>query len=246
MYQGRIARKVALMVLFSLALQVADPQTVKGAPPFHANRDKERNEKDNTGGRRRGQTSNKAPTISGTPSTSVLQDTIYRFSPIASDADDDVLTFSVVNLPRWATFDAVGGELTGKPSAADVGTYTDIFIAVSDGQETAQLLPFSMSVEAYGLGSATLSWLPPSENSDGSQLLDLAGYHIYWGQESSNYTDSVEIMNPGITTSIIENLLGGTYYFAATAINTGGIESEFSAEVSKTLSLCSHLSCRPF
>jgi len=54
MYQGRIARKVALMVLFSLALQVADPQTVKGAPPFHANRDKERNEKDNTGGRRRG------------------------------------------------------------------------------------------------------------------------------------------------------------------------------------------------
>lgn len=30
-------------------------------------------------------------------------------------------------------------------------------------------------------GSATLSWTPPTKNTDGSRLTDLAGYKIYYG-----------------------------------------------------------------
>jgi hypothetical protein len=60
----------------------------------------------------------------------------------------------------------------------------------------------------------------------------LAGYQLYWGQASRSYSQSVEIPNPGITTYIVENLLsGGTYYFAAKAINASGVQSDFSAEV---------------
>ncbi len=41
--------------------------------------------------------------------------------------------------------------------------------------------PFSVSVEAISLGSATLNWQPQTQNEDGTALVDLAGYHIYWG-----------------------------------------------------------------
>jgi hypothetical protein len=180
-------------------------------------------------------TSNTAPTITGTPATTVVQDTVYRFVPSASDADGDPLSFSITNRPRWATFNTGTGELKGIPTAADLGTYSNIVISVSDGQLTAQLPAFAITVEAYALGSATLSWLPPTENSDGTPLLDLAAYRVYWGDQPGSYTSSIDITNPGITTYVIENLTSGTYYFAATAVNTKGVESGFSGEAYKAI-----------
>jgi hypothetical protein len=186
-------------------------------------------------GKRLGQTTNSAPTISGTPLTSVQQDTSYRFVPSASDANGDPLTFSIANRPHWASFDGATGALSGRPSAADVATYTNIVISVSDGRATAQLPAFSIAVQAYSFGSATLSWLPPTENADGSPLLDLAGYRVYWGQQSGNYTKSISITNPGITTYVVENLASGTHYFATTAVNASGVESTYSGELLTTI-----------
>lgn len=180
-------------------------------------------------------TSNTAPTITGTPAATVVQDTVYRFVPSASDADGDPLSFGITNRPHWATFNTGTGELKGTPTEADLGTYSNIVISVSDGQLTAQLPTFAITVEAYALGSATLSWLPPTENSDGTPLLDLAAYRVYWGDRPGSYTSSIDITNPGITTYVIENLTSGTYYFAATAVNTKGVESGFSGEAYKAI-----------
>ena len=111
---------------------------------------------------------NASPTISGTPSTSVVQGSAYRFAPVANDPNGDALTFSIArNRPSWAAFNAATGELTGTPSAANVGTYTGIVVSVSDSVASAQLAAFSINVQAMGLGSATLSWTPPTQNSDG-------------------------------------------------------------------------------
>ena len=82
---------------------------------------------------------NRAPTISGQPSTAVVQGTAYRFQPSASDPDGDTLTFSVSNLPSWASFDTARGILSGTPGAGDVGNYGNITITVSDGQLSASL-----------------------------------------------------------------------------------------------------------
>jgi hypothetical protein len=178
---------------------------------------------------------NTAPTISGTPATSVLEGGTYRFAPSARDANGDPLTFSIMGKPGWAYFDSATGALYGWPSAPDVATYTNIKISVSDGQATAQLPTFSIAVQPYSLGSVTLSWLPPTENVDGTALTNLAGYRLYWGQQSKYYSNSVVIMNPGISAYVVENLANGTYYFAATAINADGVESSLSAEVSKVI-----------
>ncbi len=75
---------------------------------------------------------NRAPTISGTPPTTVQATTAYSFTPTASDPDGQTLTFSIANPPSWATFNTATGQLAGTPPGA--GTYSNIIITVSDGR----------------------------------------------------------------------------------------------------------------
>jgi hypothetical protein len=92
------------------------------------------------------------------------------------------------------------------------------------------------SPAAFGSGSVTLTWQPPTDNADGSPLIDLSGYTIYVGTDSNDYTfREIRLDNPGLTAYVVENLAPGTYYFAATAINSAGVESVFSAEIAKTI-----------
>jgi len=178
---------------------------------------------------------NSAPTISGNPAKAVTEGTQYSFTPDAGDPDGDSLSFSIANKPSWAAFDTGTGRLSGTPQAGDVGSYADIVISVSDGQASASLGAFSITVEAIAMGSVTLSWSPPTENTDGTALTDLAGYRIYWGTTSGSYPNSVSIDNPGVTTYVVENLVPGTYEFVATSYNTSGVESDYSAPATKTV-----------
>ncbi len=89
---------------------------------------------------------NRAPSISGTPATSVTVGDLYRFTPSASDPDGDSLAFSVSGLPAWASFDRATGTVEGRPGAADVGVHGSIRIEVSDGQASALLPLFSITV----------------------------------------------------------------------------------------------------
>jgi hypothetical protein len=178
---------------------------------------------------------NQAPTISGTPPTTVMQGQAYSFTPTASDANGDTLTFSVTNKPSWATFAASNGQLSGTPGPGDVRTYSNIQISVSDGTATATLGAFGIQVVATATGSAMLSWTPPTTNTDGSALTDLAGYKIYWGPSAGNYTNSVTLNNPGLSEYVVSQLTAGTWYFAASAINSGSVESVLSNAVSKTI-----------
>jgi hypothetical protein len=178
---------------------------------------------------------NRAPTISGAPPTTVVQGAQYAFAPTAADADGDALMFSIANRPSWASFDTATGRLSGTPSAQDVGATSGIVISVSDGEATTSLPAFTLRVQAVATGSATLSWTPPTQNSDGSPLTNLAGYRVYWGTQQGTYPNSVTLNNPGLTSYVVENLGPGTYFFVATALNTLGAESTFSGTASKTI-----------
>jgi hypothetical protein len=178
---------------------------------------------------------NRAPTLSGTPGTAVMPGTPYTFTPTASDPDGNTLTFSITNLPAWATFDTATGRLSGTPGAQHVGVTSGIVISVSDGTLSTSLAAFALTVQAVATGSATLSWTPPTTNTDGSPLTNLAGYRIYWGTAAGNYPNSVSLTNPGLTSYVVGNLVPGTYFFVATAVNSVGAESVFSAPASKTI-----------
>jgi hypothetical protein len=179
--------------------------------------------------------SNRAPTISGTPAVDAVVDSAYAFAPTASDPDGDTLSFSIVRRPSWATFSATSGRLSGTPLAGDVGTYSDVRITVSDGEITATLAPFTISVTQVALGAVTLNWTPPTQNTDGSTLTDLKGYRIYYGTTPGNYPIRIILDNPGLATVRVENLLPGTYYFVSTAVNDFDIESDYSNMAQKVI-----------
>lgn len=178
---------------------------------------------------------NHAPTISGSPATSLAVGASYSFRPTAADADGDSLSFSISNKPSWATFNTLTGALTGTPTSAD--SYSNITISVSDGQASAALPAFTIAVSASGsTGTATLSWTVPTQNTDGSALTDLAGYTVYYGTSSSNLSSSVSVSSATTTSYTVSGLtVGTTYYFAMASVNTSGISSDLSAVASKTI-----------
>lgn len=180
-------------------------------------------------------TGNSAPIISGAPANAALTGSNYTFTPFASDRDGDRLTFSVQNLPRWASFNPGSGRLSGQVFLGDEGTYDNIQISVSDGSASSELRAFSITVTQTAPGSMSLSWSAPSENSDGTALTDLAGYKLYYGVSQGDYPNQILIDNPSVSSYLIENLLPDTYYVVATSFNTAGAESNFSNVAVRTV-----------
>jgi hypothetical protein len=89
-----------------------------------------------------------APTITGTPATTVVAGHAYAFTPKATVAAGKKASFAIANKPSWASFSATTGALSGTPAAANVGTTSNIIISVSDGTTKAALAAFSVVVSA--------------------------------------------------------------------------------------------------
>ncbi|MEN8263512.1 MAG: fibronectin type III domain-containing protein [Nitrospirota bacterium] len=82
--------------------------------------------------------------------------------------------------------------------------------------------------------SITLSWDESDSNTDGSLSSDLAGYIVYYGTSSNNYTESINVGNN--TSVVISSFrIGETYYIAVTAYNRSGNQSDYSDEIDITL-----------
>lgn len=174
---------------------------------------------------------NNPPVITGTPAASVITGQAYAFQPTATDPNGLKIGFGIANKPSWAAFDGTTGRLTGTPSASNAGTYSNIVITAYDGYMKGTLPAFSIVVKAASVpvastsaGSATLAWVPPTANTDGTVLTNLAGYRIYYGT-TTQLTQSVTLTNPGLTRYVISGLTSATWYFALVAYNSAGLES---------------------
>ena len=84
---------------------------------------------------------------------------------------------------------------------------------------------FAIGAKAAGITTVSLAWNPsPSQ--------DIAGYEIYYGTSSGNYTAAVPAPNTATNVTIRGLATGTTYYFAATSYDSFGNESDYSPEVS--------------
>jgi len=181
---------------------------------------------------------NQAPTISGSPGSTIVAGQKYTFVPVAADADGDPLGFSIANRPAWAEFDTATGRLSGTPTPGNTGAFAGIQISVSDGKSTTALPAFALNVNtaaAPSSGAATLSWAAPTVNVDGSTLTNLAGYRIRYGTKANQLTQEITISNAGMTTYMVTDLAPATYYFAIQAVNSAGAESTLSSVASKKI-----------
>jgi hypothetical protein len=66
-------------------------------------------------------------------------------------------------------------------------------------------------------------------------LTDLAGYHVYYGTDPSNFTKIADVASASQVVFTASNLTAGTWYFAISAYNSAGIESQFSAPIATTI-----------
>ena len=191
-----------------------------------------------SGGGSPGPAANRAPTINGNPPSTVRVNEAYDFRPSAFDADGDALRFQIVGKPAWAAFDANTGRLYGTPPSGTSGTFGGVQIAVSDGQATGTLPAFSIlvvtSIPATG-NSAVLNWTRPTLYEDGKPLADLAGYRVYYGTSTAQYSKTIEITDPATTSTTIPALSSGTWYFAISSVNTAGVESRKGGPVALTI-----------
>jgi hypothetical protein len=81
-------------------------------------------------------------------------------------------------------------------------------------------------------GKLTVTWSPPTRNSDGTPLKDLTGYTLLYGTAPDTYSSAISIDDATATRYVVSGLPPGTYYFAVSAKNSAGRHSVLSAEAS--------------
>jgi tetrahydromethanopterin S-methyltransferase subunit B len=181
-----------------------------------------------------GTSTSTALSISGTPPTSATVASAYTFTPVASGPTGQTLRFTILDMPSWGTFNSSTGQLSGTPKVA--GTYSNIVIGVTNGTSRVTLPAFTIAVASSGAplptGGVTVSWIPPTENTNGTTLTNLAGYHIYYGTSQTNLSHVINITNPGLASYVVSNLSAATWYFSLTSVNSSGVESPRTPVVS--------------
>lgn len=91
----------------------------------------------------------------------------------------------------------------------------------------AAFLYFSLPLPTLHSAQVTLAW-------DASAGPSIAGYIVYYGHESGSYTYAKDVGK--VTSCTVANLQEGTpYYFAVTAYDHSGQESDYSKEVSNDI-----------
>ena len=147
-----------------------------------------------------------------------------------------VLIGSQVEL-SWNSINAdsceAGGSWTGARSLS--GTFTTPALTADT---TFTLTCFAQGDSAVAMVTVDvvdkiIRWQAPTENVDGTALTNLAGFNVYWGDGSRDYTGSINL--PADAREWDISLSSGTYFLAVTAVDGQDSESSYSNEIRKTI-----------
>jgi hypothetical protein len=150
----------------------------------------------------------------------------------ATSVDGRAVDLHAENLPAWASsWTHYDGQtswiiLFGTPTAEDVGVHSPVLIVASDGKITTEKSTEIPVAIAPG-NSWTVSSLAPTQNEDGSPLLDLAGYRYYvWAPNSATPV----ITDAGLSGLPLDvsGMATGLWKFALSAYNSARKESRLS------------------
>ncbi|MFT3839558.1 MAG: fibronectin type III domain-containing protein [Myxococcaceae bacterium] len=112
-------------------------------------------------------------------------------------------------------------------------------LAPADATKLSQFInrevPHLRHGDATGTQQAITNWDPPTTNTDGSQLNDLAGYKVHVGTQPGQYDTVIDVKDPSATGYVVDNLTAGPHYFMVTAYDSAGAESSPSNEASKVI-----------
>ena len=183
-----------------------------------------------------------------TPLMSVTVQVIQPPAPtLTFRADPEQININESTTLKWAVLNAdactASNDWSGlkQASANEISevvgplTQNSTFTLSCNGTGGTVVKTVNMQVLQAALGTAEVSWMPPTTREDGSALTNLAKFKIYYGTDINNMSDFVEINSPGITSHTIENLAPGLYYFTVTAIDANDSESIRPSPATKTI-----------
>jgi hypothetical protein len=112
-----------------------------------------------------------------------------------------------------------GGDEAGENSEETISGETDLDeLAISE-----------LAVTSQTSESVSLRWTRPSG--------DVAGYYVYYGNETGEYWYYEQIEGGHVTHATIDDLWSDTYYFVVAAYDEAGNEGEYSQEVEAILAI---------
>lgn len=162
---------------------------------------------------------------------SAMAQTISVSPKTGSGSVTPTITYTV---PPGGSCVLSGGTLSGTKTAS--GTTTLVAVANTGG--TAVTVSYKNDCvgasTTSSTGDATLTWVPPTQNTDGTALTNLASYKIYWGTASSALTNVVTLAAPA-STKLLTGLPVGPFFVGITALTATGVESGKSNIASKTI-----------
>jgi hypothetical protein len=125
-------------------------------------------------------------------------------------------------------------------SSEPVNREFNVYVISAWGAGFGTPLSASVQLEAAAPGApgnaVTLSWIAPTENSDGTPLTDLRGYYIRYGTNPELMPYEIGVSpDGGQQTYVIDGLASTTWFFEVLALNSAGIESSPSPIVYATL-----------
>lgn len=184
---------------------------------------------------------NNLPIITSTPTTSMYELTSYSYQIVATDADNDALTYSLTQAPSWLSVDANGLVTGTAPNVSGDQLYA-VTLEVSDGQDfdrqtyslvvrdanmpdtTAPFITVASPVDGQTYGANVLLSITTNEDTNYAEVWFCGLWNPIFGG-----CDIISAMIPLTQTSStsfseVINLSDGTYHLVLRARDLAGNE----------------------
>lgn len=105
--------------------------------------------------------------------------------------------------------------------------------SIDGSKQTITVTIIGADEPGINTNTITLSWGAPSEREDNQpiSLSEISGYRIYYSNTQGDYNDSISINDGSAQEYTFSDFSTGIYYFVITTVDTGGRESQQSAEI---------------
>jgi hypothetical protein len=120
-------------------------------------------------------------------------------------------------------------NVTGVASCSASGAWSGVK-AVSGTQDVTITAATTFTLSCgVGIGDVTVRWVPPTLNTDGSTLQNLAGFNVYAAVSGSSSWKKVGSVGKGVYVYVDDQVTSGKWDYMVTSVNSDSVESDPSA-----------------
>ncbi|MFC1624756.1 putative Ig domain-containing protein, partial [Candidatus Omnitrophota bacterium] len=187
---------------------------------------------------------NRAPLLDTIGDKVIDEDALLSFTVSATDPDGDSLTYSALNLPTGASFDAPTKTFTWTPTHEQVGTYPNVHFEVTDGSlvDSEDITITVYEVVILITSPVDGSYIRGNVDITGSAFIGsvqngLQSYELYYAplDNPTNTTliisSTVPVQDGVLTSWDIASCLEGEYILTLKVFSIGGGEYSYSINV---------------